>query len=343
MTEIVNKTEYGIATKSASGGQIALEWLSQCEFEVMLIEVYAIKEIGVESIRTIRRNYPRLEIIIMSDQNPESAQLTLEAMNMGAIDFIMRESGESSVQSDIKTISEIDAVFTQIKVRQYLPIDNVDKAIEHKTTNVEIKKRFNGEIDLVLITSSTGGPIALEEICRHFPENFSKPVLIVQHMPADFTAVLAASFDKKFRASFSEGKTGDLIKNGQIIIAPGGQHMVIEEVFGKPPTIHLLQTPFVNGVRPSADVLFQSVANVYRGKNILVIVLTGMGNDGTRGVKVLKENCNCYCITQSERSCVVYGMPRCVFNEGLSDEVVDLNDIAYRINQIVSGKGATYG
>ena len=95
----------------------------------------------------------------------------------------------------------------------------------------------------------------------------------------------------------------------------------------------------VNGVKPSADVLFNSVSRMYEGKNILAVILTGMGNDGTTGVRELKEKCNCYCITQSEKNCVVYGMPRSVYDAGLSDEVVELKDISKRILQIASGVG----
>lgn len=119
--------------------------------------------------------------------------------------------------------------------------------------------------------------------------------------------------------------------------------MILEEGSGKTMAVQLLETPYINGVRPAADVLFQSVAKHYKGRNILVVVLTGMGNDGTAGIRALKEACHCYCITQSEKTCVVYGMPKCVVNEGMSDEVVDLRDIGRRMTQIVSGRVATFG
>lgn len=341
ITDLINETEYGMVVKSASRGEIALEWLLQCEFDVMLIDAYVVKEIDVETIATIRRDYSNIEIIIMSDQDKESAQLTLESMNRGAIDFIIRSSGASG-DLDFNVKRELEAIFAQIKVKQFLPKDNVLK-LESAAKVLEVKKPFIGEIDLVLIASSTGGPVALEEICKHFPENFNKAVLIVQHMPPEFTNVLATSLNKKYKAHFSEGKTGDLVKKGHFIIAPGGYHMVLDEEYAKNKAIKLIETSFVNGVRPSADVLFESVAREYRGKNILVVILTGMGNDGMQGVSVLKKACNCFCITQSEKTCVVYGMPKCVFNAGLSDEVVDLNNIALRINQMTMGGGGFGG
>lgn len=342
MTDLINETEYGYVLKSASGGHIALEWLQQCKFDVILIDVFVVKEMGVDLISTIRSDYTDLEIIIMSDKDIESAQLTLDSINKGAIDFIMRLGAEFSEQLDFSIKSELEAIFAQIKVNQFLPKETVLK-LQPVALNPEIIKPYMGEIDLVLIASSTGGPIALEEICKHFSEDFNKAVLIVQHMPPEFTNVLATSFNKNYKPNFSEGKTGDIVKEGHFIIAPGGHHMVIDNDYSISRSIKLIKTPFVNGVRPSADVLFDSVAKAYRGKNILVVVLTGMGNDGTQGIKALKEACNCYCITQSENTCVVYGMPKCVVNAGLSDEVVDLNNIALRINQMTMRRGGIGG
>jgi two-component system chemotaxis response regulator CheB len=343
MTDMVNETDFGMVTKSASGGQIALEWLEQCGFDVVLIDVQCIKEIGPQVIGFIKQTYPRTEIILMSDHDPESAKLTLESMNNGALDFIVRGGSDVNSQWELTLKSELEAVFTQIKVRQYLPYSTVDEPVQSLPPLVEVKKHFVGEIDLVLIASSTGGPVALEQICAELPADFGKPVLIVQHMPPEFTAVLATSFNKKFKIPVKEGKAGDVVKPGQVWIAPGGYHMILEEATGKTTTVQLLETPFINGVRPAADVLFQSVAKQYKGRNILVVVLTGMGNDGTAGIKALKEACHCYCITQSEKTCVVYGMPKCVVNEGMSDEVADLRDIGRRINQIASGRVGAFG
>lgn len=343
ITDIVNSSDFGIVVRSASGGAIALEWLQQSRFDVVLLDAHVVREIGVDQVGAIKKAYPDTEIIVMSDQDPESAAITLESMNMGALDFILRpnEKNMHRVVSGIK--NELEAIFTQIKVQQYLPKSKTIIDENPMVNSALEKKRFVGDIDLVLIASSTGGPVALETICKQIPTNFTKPILIVQHMPPEFTQVLAASFNKKFNAAISEGKMGDIIKPGHVIIAPGGFHMVVEEGFGKTALIKLLETPFENGVRPSANVLFQSVAKTYKGKNILTVVLTGMGNDGTDGIRALKEACNCYCITQSEKTCVVYGMPKCVYEAGLSDEVVNLDTIALRICQMTQSGGVYSG
>ncbi len=339
ITDIVNATNFGLVVRSASSGQIALEWLEQIQFDVILMDVYVVKEIGLAQIQLLKTTYRDTEIIIMSDKDSESANITLEAMNRGALDFILRSNEKNATLIAQNVKNELEAIFTQIKVRQFLPPSKIDfdeMPVEVKTKD---KRKFSGDIDLVLIASSTGGPVALEMICEQFPEDFTKPVLIVQHMPPEFTEVLATAINKKCHASVSEAKVGMQIKPKHVMVAPGGFHMVLEEGMGKMVAIQLLDTPYVNGVKPSADVLFESVAKVYKGRNILAVVLTGMGNDGTRGIRVLKEACNCYCLTQSEKTCVVYGMPKCVYEAGLSDEVVHLKDMAYRMYQLAHNKG----
>jgi len=362
MTDLVNSTDYGTVLRSASNGQIGLEWLGQFAFHVVILDVIIIKDMGASLIQTMKNAYPTLEIIIVCDASPESAQATLDAMNLGAMDFVLRPDSLKSLTT-VKIKQALEAIFTQIKVRQYLikpesnktgygfastnPLAGIAPKAESPSSGLnaytthEVQKRapYLYDVDLVVIASSTGGPAALESVIKKLPADFTKPVLIVQHMPPEFTHVLADSLNKKYKKNIFEGKSGDSIKPSTIMIAPGGFHMIVEEGFGSTMQIKLLDTPFLNGLKPAADILFSSVAKVCKGKNILAVVLTGMGNDGTAGIKEIKNSCNCYCITQSEQSCVVYGMPKCVAEAGLSDEVVDLKDIAFRMYQLAHKKG----
>lgn len=203
----------------------------------------------------------------------------------------------------------------------------------------KLKAVVSGNIDLVVITSSTGGPLALDTVFSQLPTDVNVPILVVQHMPPEFTNVLAQTLNKKYNLDVKEAGEGDKVIPGRALIAPGGKHMSVSSAKGFGNEIRLLDTPYVNGVRPSADVLFHSVAKAYKGKNILAVVLTGMGSDGTQGIREMKEECNCYCITQSENTCVVYGMPKCVYEAGLSDEVGDLKEIAFRMYQIIRSRG----
>ncbi len=193
-------------------------------------------------------------------------------------------------------------------------------------------------IDIVLIASSTGGPQALKTVFASLSEKFTTPILVVQHMPPGFTGILAENLSKLSFLKVAEGKDGDVILGKRAFVAQGGTHMVVSKgsILGN--TVKLKDGELVNGVKPSADVLFDSVSDVYSGKNILAVVLTGMGADGTFGVSKLKEKCKCYCIAQSEESCTIYGMPRSVIEHGFCDEIVHLENIAERIEQICSMK-----
>jgi two-component system chemotaxis response regulator CheB len=165
------------------------------------------------------------------------------------------------------------------------------------------------------------------------PGDLSVPVLVVQHMPPVFTASLAQSLNQKSRLEVVEAQQDQQVRVGQVLIAPGGRHMIVSRVSsgssGALVRVGLIDDPPENSCRPSVDVLFRSVALAY-GRNVLAVVMTGMGEDGMRGVKALKER-GCYCITQDAASCTIYGMPRAVDQANLSDESVTLKLIAPRI------------
>ena len=190
--------------------------------------------------------------------------------------------------------------------------------------------------DIVVIAASTGGPVALEKVCVGLPASLEAPVLVVQHMPRDFTRIMAEALDLQAPLPVREGFEGMPIRKGEVVIAPGGFHMTAVKAGG---VLQVLMNtaPPVNGVRPAADILFGSVAETYRGAKVLAVVLTGMGNDGMKGVRMLKRHCDCYCLVQSEKTCAVYGMPRSVYEAGLADEVLDIDSMAKRMEQLVTG------
>lgn len=190
-------------------------------------------------------------------------------------------------------------------------------------------------VDLILIASSTGGPNALEVVFKELSGDIKQPILVVQHMPAEFTKLMSESLDRKSALEISEAKDSEVLRGGHAYVAPGGLHMTLK---GRDNAkfIRLENTPMVNGVRPAADVLFSSIAKNFPKLKVLVVVMTGMGSDGMKGIIDMKASCECYCITQSEKTCVVYGMPKSVFEKGLSDETADLKDIAQRINRIAT-------
>lgn len=356
MLEVINATRYGVVERATSDGSIALEWLKQCVIDVVMIDVMIIRKEGLDLLELIKSSYPEIEIIIMSNDHPESPSITLDSLKAGAMDFIQKLPEKELVKRQGELKAQLQDLFTQILLKKFSDVSRISIPSEYKEkvrnegtmiNATDQQKRENntwkseifGGIDLILIASSTGGPVALDTIFSTFGSKIHKPILIVQHMPPDFTNIMAQKLHDKYNLQITEGKDKEVINDGNIMIAPGGLHMTIEACGRFEKVIRLIDEGFVNGVKPSADVLFQSVADSFEGKNILVVILTGMGNDGTQGIIKLKKHCNCYCITQSESTCVVYGMPKCVYEAGLSDEVVDLGDIASRIHQIALERG----
>ncbi len=178
--------------------------------------------------------------------------------------------------------------------------------------------------ELALIASSTGGPQALEVVLSSLSVSFPVPVLVVQHMLPHFTESFALNLAKKSKIKIKVAEDGEGVFPGTVYIAPDGWHMALSAQ----KRVALFDAPPVSGIRPTADALFESVAGNLAPCDILAVVLTGMGRDGEKGLKRLKAKHRCLCLAQSERTCVVYGMPRAAVESGLADRVLDLGDIA---------------
>ncbi|MBC9783604.1 chemotaxis-specific protein-glutamate methyltransferase CheB [Heliobacterium chlorum] len=345
----------GLATVefTASNGLLAMERIRHNKLDVALLDMFMPEMDGLAVLEQIRKEHPQIAVILISGRGPDNASATVRALSLGALDFILKPEESDANKSMEKLKSQLQALFAQIKIKKLSSIkesatltsEQTQKTLtlappvakERTATSLSInQKKFNG-VDLVVIASSTGGPVALEKVCQQLPANFPIPVLIVQHMPAEFTRILAQSLTRKCQLPVVEAGEGETVRPGKIMIAPGGLHMTVQPGKGASKAIKLSNSPLVNGVRPAADVLFESLAQGFKRERILAVILTGMGNDGLRGVTEMKRHCDCYCLTQSEKTCVVYGMPRSVVEAGLSDEAVDIEEIAPRINRLVSG------
>lgn len=351
LSKAVNRTGIADVKFIASNGRMVIDWLEKEDADLVLLDVFMPEMDGIEALKIIKKKYPHIDVIMISSDSLRSAELTMEALNNGAIDFILKPADSDHEKSTEIIKVQLKTLFIQTRFKKIKSIaSSKSKEMESRNLNktksnkcedkLEYKfdsKKFTN-VDLILIASSTGGPSALEKIFTGFDSNFNVPVLVVQHMPPKFTRSLSESLNRKCKVSVKEGCNNDLVQKGQIIIAPGGYHMVVKSAESKL-IIKTETTPYVNGVRPAADVLFSSVANMCENKNILAIILTGMGSDGKNGIMQLKQKCNCYCITQSEKTCVVYGMPKSIYNSGMSDEVVDIDDMSKRIQEIIAGKG----
>ncbi|SMP48036.1 chemotaxis-specific protein-glutamate methyltransferase CheB [Anoxynatronum buryatiense] len=345
LSQAVEDTGLCEVSKTAPNGAIALDWLKQRPFDVVLLDVFMPEMDGLETLKKIKMDYPHIDVIMISSDGSESVKNTMKALELGALEFILKPTGGDANHNIASITRMLKILFAQIQIRQmsrrttdgesHLNATRLSEprkvprqlAIQQPTNN---QKRSWSQADMVLIASSTGGPVALERLLSSIPHEFNIPLLIVQHMPKHFTRVLAQTLNHKTHLEVMEAENEMEMNASSAIIAAGGLHMSVVQSGGKR-KVQLLDTAYVNGVKPAADVLFNSIAESCQGQRVLVIILTGMGSDGTAGIARMQESCEVYCITQNEETCVVYGMPRSVEEAGFSDESLPIDQIAERI------------
>ena len=327
LNDAVERTNSARVQASVANGMACLEYLKQNKVDVVLLDVHMPDINGIDVLREIKEKYEDTKVIMISSAGDDNVALTVEALEMGALDFISKPKGDDPEKNMFRISSYLKVLFNHIAINKfYKPVSRASVAEDEnqKTQNKALKSK----IDLVLIASSTGGPKALYEVCGKLPSDLEVPVLIVQHMPTEFTAIFSKSLNNISKLEVFEAKEGDMPSAGTIYVAKGGRHMVLAKSASNEMVIKMEDTPTVNGVRPAADVLFKSVADNFPNLNILVVVLTGMGKDGTEGLRQIKAKGKCYAITQNEKTCAVYGMPKSAYEAGLSDEVTAIEEIA---------------
>lgn len=319
---------------TAANGRIALARLPQVTPDIVILDVEMPELDGLETLRELRKSYPRLPVIMFSALTERGAEATLDALALGASDYFPKPSGEGGLDASLEVIRgelipEIKALCSG--VLQTAATGNGPAPIPSPTLPSGSR---GGPVEILAIGSSTGGPNALTEILSHLPADFPVPIVIAQHMPPMFTRLLAERLSAQVKFPVYEATAGSLLQPGRAWIAPGDFHMVVARD-GLQARVNLNQEPPENSCRPAVDVLFRSVARTYGGK-ALAVVLTGMGQDGLRGCECLRE-AGGQILAQDEASSVVWGMPGAVTKAGLADRVLPLSLIADEIVRRVQG------
>ncbi len=291
--------------------------------DIITLDIEMPKMDGLEALKVLRKELPQTKIIMFSSLTQEGAKATIEALSLGAHDFVPKPSSKSFLES----VSKIEKELLP-KIKALLGFDLV-KTVQVITTG---KKLRAGVYRVLAVGVSTGGPQTLTEILKELPANFPVPILIVQHMPPFFTSQLAERLSKVSFLKVVEAKDGEEIKEGTVYIAPGDYHMKVFCENRNKKFIRITQEPPRNNCRPSVDVLFESVAEIYNG-TALGLILTGMGKDGLEGSKLIKARGGGI-IAQDRETSVVYGMPRAVIEAGLADEILSLPQIPLRLKEI---------
>ena len=332
---------------TARNGQDALDKIPQLQPHVITLDVEMPVLDGLDTLKEIVSTY-HLPVIMLSSTTSLGAENTVIALERGAFDFITKPSGSISLdlhkvrdeliekvklafQNSAKIKKQNSSLIKQVKPQKtvlpekVLPIQQLHPT--HPKSDQKVK-------NILLIGTSTGGPKALQNVLLRLPRLEHTATLVVQHMPPSFTSSLANRLHQLTPHDVVEAKDGELIKGGTVYIAPGGYHMALKGLHSNKLAIHLHQDAPRGGHRPSVDVLFES-ASFLTTYNLVSVVMTGMGKDGTEGLKKLTQQRKVYSIAEDESTCVVYGMPRSIVDNQLADAILPLDQIPVLLTRLL--------
>src|SRR5882762_7743491 len=319
---------------TAMDGAFALKKIEELRPDVVTLDLDMPRMDGMETLRLIMRRTP-LPVILFSTHSKEGGYATLKALAYGAVDFLAKPKDAA-----VGRLDEIaDQLIAKIKVAK--------RAVGHKLPPAVIeevaapKKEIRAALPprrVIAIGISTGGPNALQFVLSQIPGNFQSTILIVQHMPEGFTEMFAKRLDECCALQVHEARSGDLLLAGRVLICPGNRHMMVRRM-PRGDMVVLSDGSPVNGHRPSADVLFHSVAQEF-GLTAVGVLMTGMGDDGAEGLGAIKA-AGGMTVAQSEDTCVVSGMPRAAILKGYANKIVPLDSLsAFLIGHCGSDRAA---
>ncbi|PYG89840.1 two-component system chemotaxis response regulator CheB [Ruminiclostridium sufflavum DSM 19573] len=312
---------------TAADGRDALSKISLLNPDVITLDIEMPVMDGINCLKEIMKISPK-PVIMISSGTSYGAELTIKALDEGAIDFIAKPKNIF----DIKNEKARNEIIEKIIVASNIGLKNSKNSTK---TNIDKPVKSGGALKYIIaIGCSTGGPKALQSVIPYLPDNLPAAVLIVQHMPPGFTNTLAERLDAKSKVAVKEASDKERLLAGHVYIAPGDYHMLLETGANGDILINLDKSPPVSGHRPSVDVMMSSLSDT-GFKNIIGVILTGMGSDGSIGVRKLKDINKGFIIAQDEESSVVYGMPKMAFQTGAVDKIVSLNKITDEIIQFL--------
>ncbi len=332
----------------AKTGEEAIAQTKQLKPDVITMDIEMPGMNGIEATRRIMAELPT-PIIMFSSLTTEGAQSTFEALDAGAVDFLpkrFQDIAKDIEEARVLLCARVKAVArTRLAKSTAAPTAKPKSqpapapaqkprpvAAVPKTAAVAERPRAArspaGKINILAIGTSTGGPVALQNVLIKLPANFPVPIVIVQHMPGTFTPTFASRLNQQCAITVREAKDGDRLEPGVALLAPGGKQMLVKESNGVAYVKVEESEPSLT-YKPSVDITFRSVAKIYPA-NTLAVIMTGMGADGREGCRELKNHGSEIWV-QDEHSCVVYGMPAAVVDAGLADAVLDVNEIGPHI------------
>jgi two-component system chemotaxis response regulator CheB len=330
--QMLSRSPFLEVVGTARDGREALELVEQLDPDVVTCDLIMPELDGVGFVREQMARGP-VPIIIMSIAS-ETGEAALTALDAGAVDFVQKPTALATE----KIFEVSDELIEKVKAAASIPMARV-RAAAPSPARAPSRPQAPAPVarkelaDVVVVGISTGGPQALKQLIPQLPADFPVPLAMVMHMPVGYTEMYARKLDEHSPLDVREAREGDELRAGLALLAPAGRHLTFRREAGGAVVAHLDSRPFEMPHRPSVDVLFQSAAEVY-GQRVLGVVMTGMGSDGRQGAAWIKAQGGLV-YTESEETCVVYGMPSSVVEAGLSDRSVPLDQMARAIREAV--------
>lgn len=333
LCDIINSDERFHVEDRAANGLEALDLLGKKTYDAVVLDVNMPQMNGLELLKELQKRKISAKVMMASTDTKEGAKTTLDALELGALDFVHKPNNAMDCRSGEfkERLLKILAVVVDSRTPTVSKTFSVDE-IRNTKKMVSLVSKHTASVSgnkIVALASSTGGPKALQAVIPRLPKNLKAPVVVVQHMPAGFTASLAERLDSLSEVKVKEAAEGDVLEAGTVYIAMGGKHLNVLTMSGKY-TIHYTNEPAREGVKPCANYMYESLSDS-KYDQIVCVVMTGMGADGTQGIQNLKAKKKTHVIVQEASTCAVYGMPKSAVQAGLADQTVPLEQIAQEI------------
>ena len=336
--DIINSDDTFQATDVCRDGLEAYEKLKTRSYDGVVLDVNMPRMDGLELLDKLQKEHIKSNIVMVSTTTTKDADVTILAMERGALDFVTKPSNVIEAKGEVfknELLNILNAVLKTERTRSLERKAPVKPAVTLARSNPSAGKRFKNKI--VALACSTGGPKALQSVIPYLPANLDAPMVLVQHMPAGFTNSMANRLDEISKIHVKEAQEGEVLKKGTVYIAPGGKHMEVKKCPDGSHKIAFNDMPPIGGLKPCANITYDSLRTCGFDQ-VVCVVLTGMGADGTNGILELSKSKPIYTIAQDANTCVVYGMPKSIVETGLVNEVLPLTEIANSITKNVGVK-----
>lgn len=361
--DIINTDERFQAIDTCNDGLQAYEKIKKKRYDAIVLDVYMPRMDGLQLLEKLQAEKINATVVVVSTVTTKGAAVTMRAMELGAVDFVTKP--QNIIEAKGKDFRErlLDMLAAVLRVDTPRGQTRISTAARTASSGIGARSapgrqdvasvmsiprkrvgarhrlpapRRTGN-DLVVLACSTGGPKALHSVVPFLSPKMDAPVVIVQHMPVGFTQSLATRLNEVSKVTVKEAAEGEQLRKGVVYIAPGGKHLEIKNAPGGMHKVHLSDAPAIGGLRPCANITYESLVNSQYDR-IVCVVMTGMGADGTTGIMHLDKRKPIHVIAQNAQTCVVYGMPRAIAEAGYTDEIVPLESIADTIMKNVGVK-----